>query len=68
MTKDAKESLTALLAVTLLFGVLWLLPLLLKDVEIPGWVQPVGFGLNILMLVGLILWRRRARRVSEKPE
>ena len=67
MTRDARDSLVALIAVLFVFGILFLLPALLGEVRIPRWVQPVGFGLNLAMVIGVVIWRRR-RRPAEKPE
>ncbi|WP_395612651.1 hypothetical protein [Allosphingosinicella sp.] len=67
MTRDVRESLTALIAVLFLFAAMWLIPLALDGVEIPKWVQPVGFGLQVVILVALIVQRRRHKPV-EKPE
>ena len=61
MTRDAKESLTALAAVLFIFGAMWLIPLVLNDVYIPRWVQPVGFGLQIALLIFVLMRRRRTR-------
>ena len=67
VTRDAKESLAALIAVLSLFGVMWLIPLALRGVEIPRWVQPVVLGLQTAILVAAII-RRRRRKPVEKPE
>ena len=67
MSKDAKESLVALVAVLLTFGAMWLITLALTGIDIPRWVQPVGLGLQAAMLVALIV-RRRRHKPAEKPE
>ena len=67
MTKDAKESLTALVGVSSFVGLfcfaLWLIP---NDLQLPQWVPLVAFGLNLAMFVGGIAWRRR--KPVGKPE
>lgn len=67
MSRDAQESLTALVGVLFLVGVLWLIPLALRDVDIPRWVPLAGFGLQIVTLVALII-RRQRRNADERPE
>ena len=67
MTKDSKESLVALVAVLFLFGAMWLIPLALRGVDIPRWVLPVGFGIQVAILVALAI-RRRLRKPVEKAE
>jgi hypothetical protein len=63
VTRDAKESLTALIGVSFFIGMfclsLWLIP---QDMEIPRWVPLAGFGFNLFMLVGAIVWHRRTLR------
>ena len=67
MTRDAKESLTALGAVSAAVGAGFLFLLLIpNDMEIPRSVLWAGFGVNTAILVGHIL--RRWRRPVEKPE
>jgi protein-S-isoprenylcysteine O-methyltransferase Ste14 len=67
MTRDAKESLTALGAVlaAVCLGFLFLL-LIPEDMELPRWMWWAGFGLNTAILVVHIL--RRRRRPAERPE
>lgn len=67
MTRDAKESLTALGAVLAFVGLGFLILLLIpNDTEIPRWVLWVGFGVNAAMLVRHILMRWR--ELVEKRE
>lgn len=67
MTRDAKESLTALGAVFAFLGVGVLVLLLLPDdIKIPRWIWWTGFAANTAILIGLFLRRRRMRR--EKPD
>jgi hypothetical protein len=61
MTRDAKESLAALVAVSLVVAVVFLLPLILEGVRIPRWVPAAGFGLNLVILAGHMIRRRRSR-------
>jgi hypothetical protein len=42
---------------------LWLIP---NDLEISRWTPFAAFGLNLAMLIGGIVWRRR--KPVEKPE
>ena len=67
MTRDAKESLTALVAVSSFVG-LFCLALLLtpNDMEIPRWVPWIGVGANAALLIGGIV--RRRRKSVEEPE
>jgi hypothetical protein len=67
MTRDARDSLVALIAAMFVFGMLFLLPVLLGDVRIPRWVPPVGFGLTLAMVIGVLI-RRRRRRPAKMPE
>lgn len=62
MTRDAKESLTALVAVSLVFAVVILLRVILKDVRLPRWLPAAGLALNAAILVGDIIRRRRTPR------
>jgi hypothetical protein len=66
MTRDAKESLTALGAVLAVtgFACLWLL-LTPEDMEIPNWVLWAGLGINIATVIHHVVKRRRSS--SEKP-
>ncbi|HYI47897.1 MAG TPA: hypothetical protein VEX35_05470 [Allosphingosinicella sp.] len=66
MTRQARESFTALIAVLFIFGVLWLLPLLLKDVVIPRWALLLGLGLQIAIVIGAVI--RRRDKPAESPE
>jgi protein-S-isoprenylcysteine O-methyltransferase Ste14 len=67
MARDARESLVALIAVLLVFGMLFLLPTLLEDVRIPRWVQAVGLGLNLAIVIGVVIRHRRCKP-ARKPE
>ncbi|HEV7658715.1 MAG TPA: hypothetical protein VGO55_02605 [Allosphingosinicella sp.] len=57
----------ALIAAMFVFGMLFLLPVLLGDVRIPRWMPPVGFGLALATAIGVVIRRRRRRR-AEMPE
>jgi hypothetical protein len=66
VTEDAKQSLTALAALSALVGVFcvaqWLIP---EDLEIPRWLPFAAFALNLLMLAWMMARRRRER--AEEP-
>jgi hypothetical protein len=62
MTRDTKESLTALVAVSLVFAVVILLPVILEDVRLPRWLPAAGLALNAAILVGHSIRRRRPPR------
>jgi hypothetical protein len=62
--EDARQSLTALVTVSLVFGAFYFGLQLLKDVDLPRWLPPVGFGLNAVTLVWHLIARRRRRRRS----
>ncbi len=64
MTRDVKESLIAVGAVALLFGLGYVaLRVLPDDVAPPEWMAPVGLALGLINLAGFAigLWRRRRR-------
>jgi hypothetical protein len=63
MTRDAKESLTALAVVSLVFfAVVYPLPVILKGVRLPWWVAGAALTLNVFILAGQIVRRGRTRR------
>jgi Na+-driven multidrug efflux pump len=67
MTRDAKESLTALATVSSFVGLFCLaLMLIPNDMEIPRWVLWIGFGANTALLTVAAV--RRWRKPVEKPE
>ena len=59
MTQDARESLTALVSVSLFVGGFYLAMPLLKTVDIPRWVPAAGLALNTATLAWLLIRRRR---------
>ena len=65
MTLDARQSLTAVVSVTLFIGLLLVSRKLLKGIDIPDWVLPVG---AILMTIDLgwrfVQWLRARRPQS----
>ncbi|WP_157218685.1 hypothetical protein [Flavisphingomonas formosensis] len=67
MTKDARQSLIALCSVTLLIGLSVVSVSLLKGIDIPDWVLPLGL---VLMTIDFgwrfILWIRAKRSASEE--
>ena len=67
MTRGAKESLTALVAVSSFVGLFCLYLLLVpNDVEIPRWAIWVGLGINIALLSGALV--RRFHKPEGTPE
>ena len=74
MTEDARQSLTAIVSVTLFFGASYFGLQLLKDVPLPNWLPMVGLGLNIGALSLLLVARKRRsgsvrrHKPVEKPE
>jgi hypothetical protein len=50
MTDDAKQSLTALVAVSPIFGIGYFTVQLLKHVDVPRWAPAIGLVLNLLAL------------------
>jgi hypothetical protein len=62
MTRDAKESLTALAVVSLVFAVAYLSPVILNGVRLPWWVAGAALTLNVFILAGQIIRRGRTRR------
>jgi hypothetical protein len=67
VTRDGKESLTALGAVLAFVGFFCLAMMLIpNDLEIPRWALWVGFGGNTAILIGHAV--RRSRSPVEKPE
>jgi hypothetical protein len=69
MSRDARESLTALFAVAAIFGGFWLATNFLEDVALPRWVPVPLFALNLVTLA--IAWRRvvrNRRRLRGKDE
>jgi protein-S-isoprenylcysteine O-methyltransferase Ste14 len=67
MTEDAKESLTALVVVSLFFGIGYLSLQLLKHIDVPRWVPLAGFVMNTLALAIAIARHWRARRKELDP-
>lgn len=67
MTRDAKDSLTALAVVSSFAGFFCLALLLIpNDLEIPRWVTQIGFGVSAAcLIVGTAL---RRRQPMGKPE
>ncbi|RVU01155.1 hypothetical protein EOE18_18230 [Novosphingobium umbonatum] len=67
MTKDARQSLIALGSVTLFIGLFVVSLSLLKGIEIPNWVLPLGL---VLMTVDfgwrIFRWARPKRAPSEE--
>lgn len=67
MTKDARQSLIALGSVTLFIGFFVVSHSLLKDIDIPNWVTPLGL---VLMTINFGLrffrWARAKRTPSEE--
>lgn len=67
MTKDARRSLIALGSVTLFIGLFVVSLSLLKGIEIPNWVLPLGL---VLMTVDFgwrfFRWARAKRAPSEE--
>lgn len=58
MNEDARQSLTALVTVSLFFGACYFVLQLLASVELPRWVPAAGFALNAAALA----WQFAARR------
>jgi Zn-dependent protease len=56
------ESLTALVAVSLIVAVTFLLPWILDGVRIPRWLAPAGLALNAAILIASMIRRRRTPR------
>jgi hypothetical protein len=50
MSRDARESLTALFAVAMIFGGFWLAIRLIDQIAIPFWLPGLLFGLNLITL------------------
>ena len=61
MTDDARQSLTALVAVCLFFGIGYFALQLLDRIEIPRWLPAIGFALNFAALAWALIARRRSR-------
>ena len=60
MTRDAKESLTALVAVSSAVGIFCLALLIIpNDLHIPRWVTWVGAGVGVVALAGHLARRLR---------
>lgn len=59
MTQDARESVTALVSVSLFFGISYCALQLVKAVDIPRWVAAAGFVLNTATLTWLLIQRWR---------
>jgi hypothetical protein len=67
VTRDAKESITALIAVSSFVGIFCLALLIIpNDLHIPRWVTWVGAGVSFILLVSNIV--RQLRKPVEKPE
>lgn len=71
MSRDARESLTALFAVIAIFGGFWLITGFLRHWSVPGWLRTLLFAVDLLVLV--VAWRhivrnrRRLRRKVSSP-
>ena len=66
MTRDAKESLTALVAVSSFVGIFCLALLIVpNDLHIPRWVTWAGASVSFILLAGNIV--RRLRKSRAKP-
>lgn len=57
MTQDARESVFALVSVTLFFGMSYFALQLLKTVNVPRWVPAAGFVMNTFTLARLPIRR-----------
>lgn len=68
LSEDARNSLTALVSVTLFFGIAYVVLSLLRDVELPRWTPFAVLGLSLLnLMIGLSRWRadRRNRKKAD---
>jgi len=67
LSKDARNSLTAVTAVLALFGFFWAFIALFRHVEMPDWLLPVAFGVYLLLLAvpALSGWFKRRRERSD---
>jgi|GEM_PF-3928117 len=59
MSRDAKESLTALFAVAAIFGGFYLITKWLDQMVLPRWLPALLFAINLVTLA--IVWRHVAR-------
>ena len=62
MTRDARESLTALVAVSLFVALIFLLPSMLDGVRVPRWLPVASLALSLAILAGHLIRRRRTPR------
>jgi hypothetical protein len=62
MTRDVRESLTALAAVSVIFALIYLLPVILKGARLPWWLLEAGLMLPVAIVAGHIIRRRRTPR------
>ena len=63
MTEDARNSLTALLAVSLFVGGFSLFLWLAEDIDPPAWAPVAGMALGMAgIVIGLLRWRMERRR------
>ena len=61
MSEDTQNSISAVVAVTLLFAIGYLTLQILKGVELPRWTLLVALGLSLLNLVIIAVRRWGAR-------
>lgn len=69
MSRDAKESLTALFAVAAIFGGFYLITGFLDRWVLPRWLPALLFAINLVTLA--IVWRhvvRKRRRLRDGKE
>lgn len=67
MTDDARNSLIALISVTGLIAASCLFLWLVRDVEIPGWVNYAVLGLLLLnLLIAAFRWLRKRSMTVKK--
>ena len=59
MSRDVRESLTALFAVIAIFGGFWLITRFLNHWTVPGWLRLLLFGLDLVTL--FVVWRHIVR-------
>jgi hypothetical protein len=58
VTQDARESVTAIVSVSLFFGASYFALQILEMVDIPRWVPAVGLVLNLATFAWLLIRRR----------
>lgn len=67
MSRDVRESLTALFAVIAIFGGFWLITGFPDQWTVPGWLRMLLFGLDLVIVI--VAWRhvvRNCRRLGRK--